>query len=90
MPVLTDDQHQKLLEQMRNLPPLRNINAMHAWLWKCRPDLAPMFEAFSRDAAGGNKTAGKVILLMMVAFASGRAYQEANPEAPRDPDGYGA
>lgn len=89
MPTLNNEQYDELLATMRHIPPIRNINAMHAWLSKCRPDLVRMFEMVTKGAAAGHEQAKNLILLMMTAFAAGRTYQEANPDAQRDPDGYG-
>lgn len=88
MPVLSDDERVALVKRMRSLPPLRNINAMHAWMSACRPDAVPMFEAFLKSAAEGHQSAKTVIIMMMASFAAGRVYEEANPNAPKDPDGY--
>lgn len=81
--------HDDLVVEMRHLSPLRNLNAMHAWLAKFKPDLVVPFELFCRTAAADNLTSKQILLFMMVGFAAGRVYQEANPDAPRDPDGYG-
>lgn len=82
--------HEALLERMRRLPPVRNINAIRVWLETVRPERVDMFDRLIRDAAKGKMGAPKqVVLLMFMAFAAGRAYQEANPGAPKDPDGYG-
>jgi hypothetical protein len=84
-----EQKHAQLLERMTGLPPLRNVNAMHAWMVVFNPTLAPIFELFQASAKQGNKTARDLLLFMMAAFAAGRAYQEANPDAPKDPNGYG-
>jgi hypothetical protein len=88
MPILTDGQHSALLARMRSLPPVRNITAIHAWLSATRADLVAVYEALTRGAGNGHQQAKTVVMLMMAAFAAGRAYQEANPDAPRDPNGY--
>lgn len=83
------DNRDSLIERMRHLPPLRNINAIHAWLSEKRPQWVAAFERFHSDAVANHPTARVVLMLMMFAFAAGRVYQEANPDAPKDPDGYG-
>jgi hypothetical protein len=85
-----DEKWNKVLELMRHLPPIRNVTAIRAWLAVYKPELATVFDMLARDATTKNLPAPKrMILFMMMAFAAGRAYQAANPDAPRDPDGYG-
>lgn len=82
--------HEDLLERMRHLPPIRNINGIRTWIELNTPFMLDMFDRLIRDAAKGKMGAPKAMVRMMfMAFAAGRAYQEANPDAPRDPDGYG-
>lgn len=90
MPNVDDDEKwDKLMERLRHLPPLRNINAIRTWMEVCAPTSVPMFDRFVKDAAKGATAPKRVLIFMMVAFAAGRAYQAANPDAARDPDGYG-
>jgi hypothetical protein len=79
----------KLLEQLRSLPPPRNMSAIHAWMTAHGTRYVAMFERFWKDAAAGNPTARHIITFIMMGFEAGRAYQEANPDATRGPDGYG-
>ena len=74
---------------MKGLKPIRNINAIRAWVAFMRPEVSAAIEQFIADATKGNKPAGQIVLFLMMGFAAGRAYQEANPEAPADPEGYG-
>lgn len=85
-----DDKWNKLKAMMKELPPLRNINAIRAWMTVCRPEMVTVFDTFCKDAAAGVDAPKRLVLYMMIAFAAGRAYQVANPTAPRDPDGYEA
>lgn len=79
----------KLVEMMRTLPPIRNVNAIRAWFTLAAPAKVAVFDHLVKDAALGKGAPKNIIMLMMAAFAAGRAYQAANPDAPRDPDGYG-
>lgn len=82
--------HAKVLDyvQQSRLRPMRNIEAMRVWASIMLPVLVPIIDGFVKDATVGNKHATKLIMFMMSAFAAGRAYQEANPDAKPDPDGY--
>ncbi len=85
-----DEKWSKLLDLMRSLPPIRNVNAIRSWLTVYKPEVTAVFDHLVRDAATKNLPAPKrIVLFMMMAFAAGRAYQSANPDAERDPDGYG-
>lgn len=88
--VEAEAQWQAFLEQLRHLPPLRNITAIRAWLVVFKSDrTAAVFDRLAADAAKGSPAPKNIMLMVMAAFAAGRAYQQANPDAPRDPDGYG-
>lgn len=82
------DNQSKLRLLLQNLAPVRNLNAIRAYIQIERPNFRLGFDLLMRDTAHGNHTASTIIKFMMYAFAAGRAYQEANPDAPRDPDGY--
>lgn len=75
---------------MKRLPPIRNVNAIRAWLEVYQsPAMVAVYDHLLKDAAKGLGAPKKIVMYMMMAFAAGRAYQAANPDAPRDPDGYG-
>ena len=80
--------YNRLIRAMAALPAPRNINAVRAYVMLYKPELAPLIEPMARDAAAGSKPAQQLMLFMLAAFAAGRAYQDANPNAPMDPFGY--
>lgn len=85
-----DEKWDKLMEAMRHLPPVRNITAIRAWLLAYKSDrTAVVWDKLVADAAKQMPAPKNIVMLVMAAFAAGRAYQAANPDAPRDPDGYG-
>lgn len=83
-------EREKLLEAMKadRLLPIRNMTAIQTWINLQRPELSPLVNKFFTDAGKGDNNAQLVVFLLMMVFAAGRAYQEANPTAPSDPDGY--
>lgn len=84
-----DEKWDQLLGLMRALPPVRNVNAIRAWMTVYKPGFDQVFDMLCRDAAKGVSAPKRIVMFMMMAFAAGRAYQVANPDAQRDPDGYG-
>jgi len=85
-----DEKWNKVVEAMRHLPPVRNITAIRAWLLEYKSEVtAVVWDKLVLDATKGLPAPKNIVMLVMAAFAAGRAYQAANPDAPRDPDGYG-
>lgn len=80
--------YNRLIKAMTVLPAPRNINAVRAYVMLYKPEMAPLVDSLARDASVGSAAAQQLMLFMSVAFAAGRAYQDANPTAPMDPFGY--
>jgi hypothetical protein len=85
---VSSERHEKLLEQMRRLPPVRNIQAIRVYVAEHQPAMLPVVEGILRDATIGSLPAQQIFRFIMVGFAAGRAYQEANPTSAVDPHGY--
>lgn len=82
------ERYNKLLKMMESLPPPKNLHAIRVYIALYKPELSPLVEPMLRDASIGSKPAQQIILLLITGFAAGRAFQDANPTAPFDPNGY--
>lgn len=85
---MSNERHERLLDQMKRLPPIRNIQAIRVYVAEFHPSMLTTVENILRDATIGSLPAQQIFRFLMVGFAAGRAYQEANPTAAVDPHGY--
>lgn len=87
---VSERKHAELLSKLRDgMETPANLSAMLMWYSVNRPEMLELYQTFIKDATKGNKSASTVVIMLMMAFAAGRAYQEAKPDASKDWEGYG-